>query len=136
MAVMAAAWAGLMTPSAGALEPWVAPAAAAAVVPPAAGGADAVKKGRGIYDDRCSDCHGRRGRGDGSGGLDLERRPTDLTAAAVAAQSDGALFWKLTEGRRPMPGYGKKLSEEERWQVIAYIRSLGPKQKQPPSGRK
>ena len=44
---------------------------------------------------------------------------------SVKKQSDGALFWKLTEGKAPMPAYDKTLSETDRWQVINYLRTLG-----------
>ena len=118
-----------------AVEPWVAPADASALANPISASADSVKKGRAIYDDRCADCHGRKGRGDGPGGNDLERKPTDLTTTAFGGQSDGAIFWKLTQGRKPMPSYTRKLSEEERWQVIHYLRALAPKPKQRPASR-
>ncbi len=116
-----------------AAEPWTAPADAAGVRNAISTTPDSVRRGKVIYQDRCADCHGRKGRGDGSGGVDLECKPTDLTAAPLAAQSDGALFWKLTQGRKPMPAYARKLTEEERWHVINFIRTLAPKTKQKPA---
>ena len=110
-------------------EPWVAPEAAAQTKNPLSSSGDVIAKGRTLYLDRCTDCHGKKGRGDGSGGADLERKPTDLTAAQVQAQSDGSLFWKISQGRRPMPAYGRKLSDEQRWQVVHYLRSLAGKNK-------
>ncbi len=133
--LLAALAAIALIPVVRASDPWVAPADASAANNPVAVSSDALKKGRVIYDDRCADCHGRKGRGDGSGGNDLERKPTDLTAGAFASQSDGAIFWKLTQGRKPMPSYARKLSEEERWQVIHYLRALAPKSKQRPASR-
>lgn len=118
--------------SAHAYEPWLAPKAASERSNPATLSPESIKRGRAIYEDRCSDCHGRKGRGDGSGAVDLERKPTDLTAGTIASQSDGALFWKISEGRRPMPGYGRKLSEEERWHVINFLRSLSSNAKNKP----
>jgi mono/diheme cytochrome c family protein len=41
-------------------------------------------------------------------------------------QTDGAIFWKLTEGKSPMPSWGESYSEEQRWQVINYVRTLAP----------
>jgi len=79
---------------------------------------------RDIYDRECASCHGAGGKGDGKDGRDLHTRPTDLSSSAVAGQSDGALFWKVTTGRRPMPGFRKDMTEEERWQVVNFIRTL------------
>lgn len=126
----------LAAANASAVEPWVAPPGAAKSENPVERSSASIAQGRTLYLDRCADCHGKKCRGDGSGGADLECRPSDLTTEAVSAQSDGTLFWKLTEGRRPMPAYGRKLSEEQRWHVVNYLRSLAPKQKQPPTARK
>ena len=41
--------------------------------------------------------------------------------------TDGELFYKLSEGRMPMPGFKAKLSEEQRWQVLNYVRTLAKK---------
>jgi mono/diheme cytochrome c family protein len=112
-----------------AVERWNAPESAAQAKNPVTSSSDNIAKGRKLYSDRCADCHGKKGGGDGGGGADLERKPTDLTATSVQTQSDGVLFWKISEGRRPMPAYGRKLSEEQRWQVIHFLRSLPPRNK-------
>lgn len=107
--------------------PWLAPAEATQARSPVRNAGAALDEGRKIYLDRCADCHGRKGRGDGDGGSDLDPVPTNFTNRKVQEQTDGALFWKITEGRRPMPGYARKLSEEQRWQLVHYLRSFGPK---------
>ena len=119
-----------------AFEPWKAPETAARDNNPVPISSDVIAKGRKLYTDRCADCHGKKGRGDGGGGADLERRPTDLTTAPVQSQTDGALFWKISEGRRPMPAYSRKLSEEQRWQVVHFLRSLPSNNKPQPENRK
>ena len=48
-------------------------------------------------------------------------------------QTDGAIFWKLTEGKTPMPAWGETLSEEQRWSVVNYVRTLAPKPKSNPA---
>lgn len=83
-----------------------------------------VGLGEKLYQDRCSDCHGSKGRGDGPGGSDLDRRPTDFTQSPTQSQTDGSLYWKITEGRKPMPGYARKLTDEQRWQLVNYLRTL------------
>jgi mono/diheme cytochrome c family protein len=45
----------------------------------------------------------------------------------VQQQSDGALFYKITEGRGPMPSFKTTLTEQQRWDVVNHIRTLAPK---------
>ena len=54
--------------------------------------------------------------------------PTDFTdARAMGRITDGELFWKISHGRRPMPAFHDKLTEQERWQLVDYIRVLARK---------
>jgi mono/diheme cytochrome c family protein len=41
-------------------------------------------------------------------------------------QSDGAIFWKMSEGNTPMPAFQETFTEEQRWQVVHYVRTLAP----------
>ena len=106
-------------------EPWVAPARAARKKNPVPSDDASIAAGKAVYTKECQQCHGEKGKGDGPASKDLTIKPHDLSADVVAKQTDGALFWKLTEGRKPMPQYDKTLSETERWQVINYVRTLG-----------
>lgn len=108
-------------------DPWTAPESDAQKENPVRASKDAITRGKELYLDRCADCHGKKGRGDGPGAADLECHPPDFSKPQVSQQSDGALFWKISAGRKPMPGYGRKLSEEQRWQVVAYLRSMSGK---------
>jgi mono/diheme cytochrome c family protein len=103
---------------------WEAPASASQQKNPVPAGAQSLAAGRTLYSRECASCHGDGGRGDGKDGRDLDLPPADLSSPAVAGQSDGALFWKITNGRRPMPSYRKDLSDEERWQLVHYLRAL------------
>ena len=70
------------------------------------------------------------GNGDGKGpkAEQLSVAPANFTdARAMRAITDGELFWKVTQGRRPMPAFKQKLTDEERWQLVVYIRTLAPK---------
>lgn len=82
-----------------------------------------IEKGKELYTDRCLSCHGPSGKGDGPAAASLEHRPPDLTRV-LTGQSDGALFWKISIGGGAMPSYEKTLTEEERWQLILYLRTL------------
>ncbi len=105
-------------------EEWRAPARAGKKTSPVAASTDALAAGKKVYTKECLSCHGSRGLGDGPGTKDMQKKPVSFTSPATAAQSDGELFWMITTGRKPMPTYEKLLTEEQRWQVILYIRSL------------
>src|SRR5436189_3956269 len=104
---------------------WKAPASATKLQSPLSPNSKILESGRAIYDERCADCHGKTGKGNGPGASDLSKPPTNFRKSM--AQSDGELFWKITEGQRPMPSYKKKLSEEQRWQVVHFIRTFAEK---------
>ena len=97
--------------------------ASAALSTPAFG-AD-LAKGKSIYGDKCLKCHGEKGKGDGRKAADLEKKPADYTDKAKMAKfTDEDLKKAVKEGKKPMPAFGKKLSDEEIDGVIAYIRTF------------
>ena len=103
---------------------WKAPAWADTLKNPFAGSDQAIQAGQKIYAQLCAICHGNSGKGDGVAGMALNPRPADLTTEQVQKQSDGAIYWKITTGRPPMAAYEASLTEEQRWQLVTYIRSL------------
>ncbi|MEQ8879769.1 MAG: cytochrome c [Cyclobacteriaceae bacterium] len=105
-------------------NPWKAPAEADKLKNPLLVKEEAIKGGKKIFATYCAICHGAKGRGDGAAGAALNPKPTNLTTATFHAQSDGAIFWKITEGRAPMASYKATLSEEKRWQLVSYLRTL------------
>ncbi len=84
----------------------------------------AILKGEKIFGKTCWTCHGEEGKGDGMAGEVLDPKPSDLTSKEVQQQSEGSLFWKIGEGRGNMAGYENVLNEDQRWQLVAFIRSL------------
>jgi mono/diheme cytochrome c family protein len=99
---------------------WTAPPDAAAKQNPNAGKADAVTAGQKIFLRSCAECHGEDGTG-------LQEGVSNLQSPDVQKQSDGALFWKVTTGnlKKGMPAFGK-LEENDRWNVVSYLRTLKP----------
>lgn len=107
-----------------AAEPWIAPTDAKSVKNPVAADASSLAAGKAIYAKRCEDCHGKAGAGDGPDASDLSRDPATLYDEDVRSESDGELFWKIRTGRKPMPKYQTRISEEDTWHVINYLRTF------------
>jgi len=100
------------------------PASADAIANPLRGNADATSEGKKIYTQYCVPCHGNKGKGDGIAAPGLSKPPADHTSDFVQKQSDGALFWIISQGNNPMPTYKTTLTETQRWQVVNFIRTL------------
>jgi mono/diheme cytochrome c family protein len=80
---------------------------------------------RQIYENKCTECHGEKGKGDGSDAMMYDPPPTDLTdAASINKLSDGELYYQITAGRKPMPSYRNKLTDEQRWQLVLLVRAF------------
>ena len=105
-------------------QAWKAPASADKVVNPLAGNTAAISEGKKIYESMCVICHGDKGKGNGAAGVSLSPRPANFLAITVRHESDGAIFWKLSEGNPPMASYKGLLTETQRWQLVNYIRQL------------
>jgi len=87
--------------------------------------APALKSARDVYADKCAHCHGDTGKGDGQDAGKYDPAPTDFTdAKRMSAATDGELFYKISEGKKPMPVFKNKLSEDQRWELVLFIRSL------------
>lgn len=106
---------------------WLAPDWADTLQNPFANDLTATEKGKNIFDKMCSICHGEKGDGDGVAGINLNPRPADYSTERVQNQSNGAIYWKITEGNPPMASYKQTLSDEQRWQLVNYVRELGKK---------
>jgi len=106
---------------------WKAPPSAANRPNPVPVNATTLAAGQKLYVNNCLTCHGSSGKGDGPGGAALEKRPADLGARIKAGETDGALFWKISEGRSPMISWKGSLSETQRWELVNYIKSLAGK---------
>lgn len=97
---------------------WTAPAKESARQNPLASKPQLAAGGEKVFKRSCAACHG-----------DAAHRASthapDLASPEVQAQSDGALFWKITNGntRKAMPAWGS-LPEPQRWQIVLYLRSI------------
>jgi mono/diheme cytochrome c family protein len=109
------------------IQKWTAPARGSAKKNPVPANETSIALGKKIYERQCLACHGVKGKGDGPAAVRLAKRPGNLSNPKLWEQSDGALFWKVNEGHKPMPTFKNLMSDEERWPVINYIRTLAPK---------
>ncbi|MFI5377835.1 MAG: c-type cytochrome [Tepidisphaerales bacterium] len=109
------------------VDDWTAPERAARKKNPITSDAASIGAGKGVYAHNCLPCHGPAGKGDGPSAATSGIVPRDLSKPVIVQQTDGALFWKISEGRRPMPEFETQLPEDERWKVVIYIRTLQEK---------
>jgi len=86
-----------------------------------------IARGKKSYKLECMRCHGKEGKGDGSSAIKIEKTVSDLTSDYIQNQTDGELFWKISEGRKPMPLAKRTLTDDQRWDIINYIRTLKKK---------
>lgn len=90
---------------------------------------DSIAAGKTVFGKNCVSCHGETGKGDGKMGEELNPRPANLTAGDWKhGSSDGEIFTVIHDGvqKTGMKAFGRKLSEHEIWDVVNYIRSIGP----------
>lgn len=106
-------------------KPWVAPDDARKVKNPVPATPENLAAGERVYRDNCVLCHGDKGAGDGIAAKSFNVKPANFTDAnLMSAETDGSLFWKIGEGRGPMPSWKHVLNERQRWQLVDYLRKL------------
>ena len=104
-----------------AAEPWVAPAEARAKTNPLSGDTKAAVAGKTTFTANCMVCHGPLGQGDGPAAAALTPKPANFT---TSTETEGGLFWKLGEGRGAMVSFKTSLTENQRWEIVAYLKTL------------
>jgi mono/diheme cytochrome c family protein len=105
-------------------KPWVVPANFKTMKNPLAAGEASTKAGLALYTKNCASCHGRAGLGDGVKARSLKDFPGDFSKADFQTQTDGDLFYKTKSGRSEMPKYEGKLTDNDIWNVVNYMRTL------------
>ncbi len=105
-------------------KPWVVPANFKTMKNPVATSDASTKAGLALYSKTCAACHGKTGLGDGPKAKSLKTTPTNFTKAESQAQTDGEHFYKTKTGRGDMPKYEGKLSDDDIWNIVNYLRTL------------
>jgi mono/diheme cytochrome c family protein len=87
---------------------------------PYAGQADAIAGGGKLFADHCAKCHGNDAMGTG-------KKPSLRSERVQKEATEGDIFWLLKNGNlgKGMPTWSS-IPEPSRWQIVAYVRSLGP----------
>jgi len=88
---------------------------------------DLVDRGKDGYAYFCVMCHGPKADGYGTVGQSFYPLPTSLNGPYVQGQPDGRLFSKISLGFKRHPPLAYTISEDDRWAIIHYLRSLGKK---------
>jgi mono/diheme cytochrome c family protein len=109
-------------------KPWVIPEEAKARKNPLQPSEAALKSAKALYGENCANCHGDSGKGDGSEAMRYDPKPADFTDAQhMNTLTDGALFYQISQGRKPMPAFKKRMTEDQRWQLVLLVRSFAQK---------
>jgi mono/diheme cytochrome c family protein len=106
-------------------RPWVVPEEVKKLKNPVAPTESTLKAAREIYTEECAQCHGEQGKGDGPKARLHFPAPADLTDTRhMSAVTDGEIFYQISEGRKPMPSFKNRLTEDQRWGLVLLVRSF------------
>ncbi len=85
-----------------------------------------VASGEALFQRHCTSCHGGSGHGNGPAASALSIQPANLTDPHTSLHTAGDIFWWLTHGKPPgiMPGFANVLTEDDRWDLINFLRTL------------
>ena len=111
-------------------KPWAVPDEYKKLKNPVVPSESTMKAAARLYVDQCAECHGERGKGDGPKAAMHRPLPADLTdARQLSAVTDGEIFYQISEGKRPMPSFKNRLTQDQRWALVLLVRSFA----QPPA---
>ena len=105
-------------------EPWIAPATAKELTSPVPASERVLRFAKASYEIYCDGCHGPAGDGKGPIALKFSVPAINIGAPSVQAQTDGELFWKISNGKGAMPAWKSLLSDEDRWRLVAFVRTF------------
>jgi len=106
------------------IKEWLVPEKYKAMENPVESNDENVKVGKMLYSKHCKSCHGKEGLGDGTKSKALETFCGDFSSEEFLGQSDGALYYKTTEGRDEMPSFKATIDDDDRWCLVLYMRTF------------
>jgi mono/diheme cytochrome c family protein len=106
------------------VKPWDVPEKDKKMRNPVKADTEVLKIGKDLWINHCVACHGRNGAGDGPKSGQMKTFMKDMGSASVQGQTDGALYYKISQGRGEMPAYKEKIPDsKELWSLIHFVRS-------------
>jgi len=105
-------------------QDWVVPAAQKDIANPQEYNLANVKKGKELFLKNCKSCHGDPGK---NNILPLVPPPVDIASEKMQKNTEGELFYKITNGRGAMPQFKATISDDDRWRIVNYIMNFNPK---------
>jgi len=105
-------------------KPWTVPANYKSMKNPVAKGEASNKAGLALYTKNCASCHGKAGLGDGVKARALKDFPGDFSKPEYQNQTDADHFYKTKIGRGEMPKYEGKLTDDDIWNIVNYMRTF------------
>ena len=108
-------------------QEWLVPEELAAVSNPSDYTLENIKQGKAIYTKNCLSCHGDPGK---NNPLALVPMPVDIASEKMQANSEGAMFYKITSGKGVMPPFETTLSENDRWLLVNFFQNYSPEREQ------
>lgn len=105
-------------------KPWPVPDEYKNMKNPVAKDDASIKTGGVLYNKYCASCHGKTGLGNGVKARALKTFPGDLSGPEYQNQTDGEHFYKTKFGRGEMPKYEGKVSDEDIWHMVNYMRTF------------
>jgi mono/diheme cytochrome c family protein len=101
---------------------WEIPADKKNVKSPISETPESTETGKDLYQTNCKPCHGDPGM---NNAREMAPKPPDFASTYFQSRTEGEIFYKITAGRGPMPGFEKILNENQRWSLAVYAKSLG-----------
>jgi mono/diheme cytochrome c family protein len=105
-------------------KPWEVPAEFKTMKNPVIKNEASNEAGKVLYLKNCASCHGKTGLGDGVKARMLHDFAGDFSSDYYQNQTDGEHFYKTKTGRGEMPKYESKLSDDDIWNVVNYMRTF------------
>lgn len=107
-----------------------APASAKTLKSPLTAAQSKPELGKPFYEKACAACHGPDGSAQTTAAAAMKPKPTNLVDHRMDSMKDGEIYWVITNGiSKSMPAMKTKLSDQERWQIVNYVRHLRGAQK-------
>ena len=106
-------------------KPWPVPDKYVKMENPVKPDEESINKGKSLYIKNCQSCHGKTGKGDGPKSAQLDTPPENFLKGDILNQTDGELFYKISEGRKDMPASKKKITDpNDIWSITNYIKTF------------